>query len=116
MILNAHNKTQLFKRIEKTQVHYAKWKMLDSKNHILHDSISMTFWKCKTIRVENKSAIHKGYVGGEVLTTMGTREFWGMKEPFHILTMRIVTKLYGFFKMLSTLQKNSEFYCIEIIP
>lgn len=44
-----------------SQMHSAKWKKLDSRVYIPHDSIYMIFWKRKNYRKGNRSVVTKGW-------------------------------------------------------
>lgn len=52
-----------------SQMHYAKWRKLDSKGYILQNSIYVTFGKGKTIRTENQSVAARGQGWEKGLTT-----------------------------------------------
>lgn len=47
LLLNHKKKwtTDIYKNMNKSQMHYAGWKKADPKDHIIYDSIYMTFWK-----------------------------------------------------------------------
>lgn len=63
-----------------SQMHQIKWKKIDSKSYMLHDSISVTTGKGKTILgTENRSVVTSSLAGGEWLTTKGHKglgEWW----------------------------------------
>ena len=100
--------------MDETHMHYAKWKIPDSKDSILCDSIVMAFWRDKIIRNNNKNKISvcQGVGGGRGRPQRGTGEYWcdqagvyldcGGGYPLHLSNF------------VEPYIKNSEFYSMYI--
>lgn len=61
---------------------------------VLYDSIDITFYKGKNVGTASQSVVVRGWVLGEGIYCKEARgNFFGVMEPFCILTMVMVTPL-----------------------